>query len=89
MEEEKQYITFTTETSTGEMVEMAVVSEFEFEDKYYVAASLIENDMIKEGIFIYRVKDGDEFAVEKLRNKFEYDKVSKAYLEMDESGDEE
>lgn len=89
MEEEKQYITFTTETSTGEMVEMAVVSEFEFEDKYYVAASLIENDMIKEGIFIYRIKDGDEFTVEKLRNKFEYDKVSKAYLEMDESGDEE
>lgn len=82
MEESGQYITFTTETSKGDTVEMAVVMEFEFEDKFYVAASLIENDAIQEGVYIYKVKDSGEFAVEKLRNKFEYDKVSKAYLEM-------
>ena len=88
MNESEQYVTFTTETSTGETVEMAVLSEFEYDKKFYVAAGLIEGDEIKEGVFLYRVKDSEEFAVEKLRNKFEYDSVSKAYLEMLESEDE-
>lgn len=79
---EKEYVTFITETSTGETVEMAVISEFEFENKDYVAASLVKDDEIQEGIYLYKVKESEEFAVEKLRNKFEYDKVSKAYLEM-------
>ncbi|MDO4189632.1 MAG: DUF1292 domain-containing protein [Lachnospiraceae bacterium] len=79
---EKEYVTFTIDTSTGETVEMAVIEEFEFENKFYVAASLVIEDEIKEGIYLYKVKDSDEFSVEKLRNKFEYDKVSKAYLEM-------
>lgn len=84
----EEYIIFTTETSTGETVEMAVLSEFEFENKEYVAAGLIDGEIIQEGVFIYKVKDSEEFAVEKLRNKFEYDKVSKAYLEMLEAQDE-
>lgn len=78
----EEYVIFTTETSTGETVEMAVIDEFEFEGTGYVAASLVEEDTIKEGIYLYKVKDGDEFAVEKLRNKFEYDRVSRAYMEM-------
>jgi len=82
MSEAEQYVTFETVTSTGDTVEMAVVFEFEFEKNYYVAASLIEDDEIKEGVFLYKVRDSEEFAVEKLRNKYEYDKVSKAYLEL-------
>ena len=77
-----EYVIFTTETSSGETVEMAVINEFEFEDKAYVAASLVKDDCITEGVYLYRVKDTDEFSVEKLRNKFEYDKVTRAYLEM-------
>lgn len=87
MNELEQYVTFTTETSTGDTVEMAVLSEFEFENKEYVAAGLVEGDAIQEGVYIYKVKDSEEFAVEKLRNKFEYDKVSKAYLEMLDSAE--
>ena len=82
MSEKEQYVTFETETSTGDTVEMAVLSEFEFENKEYVAAGLVEGDTIKEGVYIYKVKDSEEFVVKKLRNKYEYDKVSKAYLEM-------
>lgn len=82
MEEFEQYTTFTTESSSGESLEMAVLSEFEYENQFYVASGLIEGDEIKEGVYIYKVKDSEEFAVEKLRNKFEYDKVSKAYLDM-------
>lgn len=88
MSELEQYVTFMIETSTGETVEMAVLSEFEFESNEYVAAGLIEGDVIQEGVYIYKVKDSEEFAVEKLRNKFEYDKVSKAYLEMLDSSEE-
>lgn len=88
MSELEQYVTFTTETSAGDIVEMAVLSEFEFENKFYVAAGLINGDEITEGIYLYKVKDSEEFAVEKLRNKFEYDKVSKAYLEMLDSSEE-
>lgn len=82
MSEVEQYTIFNTETSTGETVEMAVLDEFEFENTEYVAAGLIKEDTIQEGIYLYKVKNSEEFAVEKLRNKFEYDKVSKAYLEM-------
>lgn len=79
----EEYVVFTTETSAGDSVEMAVITEFEFEGDYYVAAGLIVDDTVDtEGVYLYKVKDGDEFAVEKLRNKYEYDKVSRAYLEM-------
>lgn len=83
----EQYVTFMIEISDGKEVEMAVLLEFEFENKYYVAAGLIEGDEIQEGVYIFKVKDSEEFAVEKLRNKFEYDKVSKAYLAMLEDED--
>lgn len=79
---ETEYITFMIELSEGKEVEMAVLMEFEYEKKYYVAAGLVEGDEIQEGVYIFKVKDSEEFAVEKLRNKYEYDKVTKAYLEM-------
>lgn len=82
MSETEQYVTFTTEISAGEEVEMVVLLEFEFEKKEYVAAGILDGDEVKEGVYLFKVKDGEEFAVEKLRNKFEYNKVSKAYLEM-------
>lgn len=47
MSELEQYVTFMIDTSTGETVEMAVLSEFEFESKEYVAAGLIEGDVIQ------------------------------------------
>lgn len=84
----EEYVIFTTETSAGELVEMAVIDEFEFEGKSYVAASLVEDDSITDGIYLYKVKDTEEFGVDKLRNRFEYDKVSKAYLEMINSEEE-
>jgi len=90
MEETRQYITFFTTTSSGENVEMAVLEEFEFEKSNYVAAALIEGDTInEEGIYLYKVKaDKEEFAVEKLRNKYEYDKISRAYMELIDSAED-
>ena len=41
MEEFNEYITFTITTSEGQEVEMAVVDEFTFENKDYVAAAKV------------------------------------------------
>lgn len=86
MDEFKEYATFTTTISTGEEVEMAVVDEFEFEGKSYVAAARIIDDAIdEEGVFIYKVKlNDDDFSVEKIKNKIDYEKIARAYMEMDE-----
>ena len=86
MEEFKEYATFTVTNKEGEEVELAVVDEFDFEHKHYVVGALIEGDTINEdGLFIYKAKiSEDDFTVEKIANKLDYEKISKAYMEMDE-----
>lgn len=86
MEEFNEYITFTITTSEGQEVEMAVVDEFTFENKDYVAAAKVVDDTIdEEGLYIYKVKLGEEdFTVEKINNKVDYEKIARAYMEMGE-----
>lgn len=86
MEEFNEYITFTITTSEGQEVEMAVVDEFTFENKDYVAAAKVVDDTIdEEGLYIYKVKIGEEdFTVEKINNKVDYEKIARAYMEMGE-----
>jgi hypothetical protein len=80
----KEYITFVVSTKDGDEVEMAVVDQFEFENKAYVAAALVEGDTVSdEGCFIYRIKVGeDDFKVEKITNQIDYNRVAEAYMEM-------
>lgn len=84
-EEFKEYITFTTTNKDGNEIEMAVVDEFEYEHKNYVAGALIEDNTINEdGLFIFRVKEaGEEIKVEKIANQTEYQKIAQAYMEME------
>ena len=86
MEDFKEYATFTVTNKEGEEVELAVVDEFDFEHTHYVVGALIEGDTINEdGLFIYKAKiTEDDFTVEKIANKLDYEKISKAYMEMDE-----
>ena len=38
-----------------------------------------------EGVFIYRVKETeDDFTVDKIKSQVEYQRVCKAYMEMEE-----
>lgn len=85
-EEFKEYATFTVKSKEGEDVELAVVNEFEFEHKNYVVGARIEGDEIsQEGLYIYKVKvSEDDFFVEKINNQVEYEKVAKAYMEMED-----
>ena len=69
MEEFSEYITFTITTSEGQEVEMAVV----------------DDTIDEEGLYIYKVKLGEEdFTVEKINNKVDYEKIASAYMEMGE-----
>jgi len=84
---EDDYGTFTTfhiTTSEGTDVEMAVLEEFEYEKKTYVAAALVEGDTINEdGVYIYEasVKDGELVATQ-ITDKKVYESVVNAYMDI-------
>ncbi len=81
---EKEFITFMITASEGTEVELAVVDEFSFENKNYVAAARVMDDTVSnEGVYIYKVKDTEDFQVEKITNRVDYEKIVKAYEEMD------
>lgn len=84
-EEFNEYVTFSVTTSDGTEAEMAVVDEFEFEHKNYVAAAQIKEDTINEDeLYIYRVKETEDgFEVEKIKSSVEYQRIAKAYMEME------
>lgn len=84
-EEFNEYVTFSVTTSDGIEAEMAVVDEFEFEHKNYVAAAQIKEDTINEDeLYIYRVKETEDgFEVEKIKSSVEYQRIAKAYMEME------
>ena len=81
-----EYVTFTITAKDGSEVEMAVVDEFEFEKKNYIVAALVKDDAIDdEGQYIYRchiMEDG--FKAEKISNALDYERIAKAYMEMED-----
>lgn len=87
MEKEyNEYATFTVTTKDGAEVEMAVMDEFDFEDEHYVVGAVIDGDtIVDEGRYIYRsVIDGEDFTVEKIKKEFDYNRIARAYMEMEE-----
>ena len=60
--------------------------EFDFEDKHYVVGALIQDDtIVEDGQYIYQsVIEGDDFKVEKIKKEFDYNRIAKAYMEMEE-----
>lgn len=87
MEKEfEEYRTFHVTAKDGSDVEMAVMDEFDFEGDHYVVGAVIQEDTIQEdGLYIYRsVETEDGFAVEKIRREFDYNRIAKAYMAMEE-----
>ena len=86
-EEFREYTIFKVTAQDGTEVELAVVDEFEFEHKSYVAAARVEGDTINEdGIYIYKaaVEDG-ELITTKITNKVDYERIANAYLALSEA----
>ena len=91
MEDFEEYTVFTTKTKDGKEVEMAVVDEFEFEKKTYVAAALVEGETINEdGLYIFRAKvENGEFKAEKIHSQVDYQRICDAYMEYAQAKDED
>ena len=72
------------DVKTNKCLQSCYDNQFEFENKAYVAAALVEGDTVSdEGCFIYRIKVGeDDFKVEKITNQIDYNRVAEAYMEM-------
>ena len=81
-----EYITFHVTALDGSDVEMAVMDEFDFEDQHYVVGAVVKDDTIlDDGRYIYQsVINADGFTVEKIKREFDYNRIAKAYMEMDE-----
>ena len=80
----QEYVTFETTTKDGTSIEMAVVDEFEYKKQHYVAAAVINDDMINEDeLYIYRsILSEDDFSVEQITDLKEYEEIANAYLYM-------
>lgn len=84
--EYNEYATFHIEAKDGSDVEMAVMDEFDFEDKHYVVGAVVKDDTIMDdGCYIYQgIVNGDDFTVEKIKREFDYNRIAKAYMEMED-----
>lgn len=84
--EYNEYATFHITTKDGLDVEMAVVDEFDFEDKHYVVGVVVKDDTIMDdGRYIYQsIETADGFTVEKIKREFDYNRIAKAYMEMED-----
>lgn len=90
MEQEKiqyetgEYVTFHVTARDGRDVEMAVVDEFDIENRHYVVGCVVENDEIRmDGQYIYQCHvKGDDFTVEPILDAREFELVSRAYMKM-------
>lgn len=80
----QEYVTFETTTKDGTSIEMAVVDEFEYKKQHYVAAAVINDDMINEDeLYIYRsILSEDDFSVEQITDLKEYEEIANAYLDI-------
>lgn len=81
-----EYITFHVTAKDGSDIEMAVMDEFDFENEHYVVGAVIKDDIIlDDGRYIYRsVVNGDDFTVEKIKREFDFNRIAKAYMEMED-----
>lgn len=84
--EYKEYATFHITAKDGSDVEMAVVDEFDFENKHYVVGAVVKDDTIMDdGRYIYQSIETEEgFTVEKIKREFDYNRIAKAYMEMED-----
>ena len=79
-----EYEIISIPVSDGTEKDFAIMDIFEVEEQKYVAVSLIENDEIQDGVYIYRyaeAEDGD-VVVEAISRPAEYKRVVKEYEKL-------
>lgn len=76
-----EYDVISIPISDGTEKEFAIMDTFEIRRKKYMAVSLVEEDEIQEGVYLYRytkAEDGDVI-VEQIEDEEEYKKAVAAY----------
>lgn len=76
-----EYEVISIPVSDGTEKEFAIMDTFTVERKSYMAVSLIQEDEIQEGVYLYRYQDAEDgdIVVEQITEPAEYKRVSKAY----------
>lgn len=67
--------------SDGTEKEFAIIDTFAAEKKQYVAVSLVKDDIIQDGIFLYRYTDAEDgdMIVETISTPEEYERIAEVY----------
>ena len=79
--QEKEYEIISIPISNGTEKEFVIIDTFTAEEKNYVAVSLVEEDQIQDGVYIYRcteAEDGD-VVVETIYTPAEYKRAVRVY----------
>ena len=80
MEDLKTYDTVMIPLSNGQEQEFAIMDEFTFENKHYIAVSVVLNDEIQEGLYIYRATPvGEQLDISRIEDVEEFEKVTAYY----------
>ena len=58
----EEYEVIRIPVSDGTEKEFAIMDTFTVEEKHYMAVSLIEEDEIQEGVYLYRYRDAEDGA---------------------------
>lgn len=76
-----EYEVISIPVSDGTEKEFAIMDTFTVEEKSYMAVSLIQEDEIQEGVYLYRYRDAEDgdIVVEQITEPAEYKRVSRTY----------
>ena len=76
-----EYEVISIPVSDGTEKEFVIMDTFTVEEKSYMAVSLIQEDEIQEGVYLYRYRDAEDgdIVVEQITEPAEYKRVSRTY----------
>ena len=76
-----EYEVISIPVSDGTEKEFVIMDTFTVEGKSYMAVSLIQEDEIQEGVYLYRYRDAEDgdIVVEQITEPAEYERVSRTY----------
>ena len=83
----QEYVTFFVKAKDGSTLEMAVMDEFDFEKKHYIAAAEVQDDtVLEDGLYIYQavMKEDGDFEALPIKKAFDYRRIAAAYAEISE-----
>lgn len=79
-----EYEVIQIPVSDGTEKDFAIMNTFEVEEQKYIAVSLIVEDEIQDGVYLYRCKDAEDgdVIVETIDRPAEYKRVQAAYMKL-------